>query len=320
MLDPVTKWSERLASYASWMRASPKRCAAFLIAVFVFANYQSRLGSWLWTTLFGSSNLFSELTWRDYLTWNGIRDALQRLPHNLTGILGIGSLALLCEVSTCVLAVLWLHGTTPRGALAKLGLPKPRRIEFTVPLVVAIPGFVWAMFYARDIPVSQFDSQEAQAFDFGYVSGGVFRSWFSALLMPFGSVLTYGLLYKGLREDARWSHRSTLVALVGLTTLMPWLLMGLSGETWFSSGFLALAILSTLLTAWIFVQWNLRLWVLVVLAFGQPLTSAFIPVSVLVDAPAVSIVLSLEPYLLLAGWTWLIKRRERTSPTAEPGR
>jgi len=261
--------------------------------------------AWLWREVqYENGGLFPrELEWRELFTWEGLTRTLLTQAQYALNWIRWRNVDLPLTLAACALALAWLFSTSFSQGFARLGLPWPRRIEFSAPLVATVPGllYVWFTFH--------FNAQPEHA------SQPIFnRGLFTEALIE---VLPLGLLYRGLVEHARWSAKQAVLALLLLTVAIPSALYALNGhlEGLFAA-LVASEALFMLLFVWILERWNRRLWCLVVLRFGTILTLTCIPSRLLSELDtSVMVLLGYSPYLLFAAWTlWRGKPLGTTTP------
>lgn len=309
----VTPWREWLAPQREKLRASPTRTAWFLIAVYVLIELQSQFVSW--EALRPRRHLV-QLEAIDGFTWDWVREhsiavlessGLSALWWNLGSLVGI---------AICLIATAWFFGLTWKQTMVKLGLPKPKRVEFTIPMIACVP--VISMIVLVLWPRTDFTVIDQPVFLMPSITG--------VLIGAFGVLVPMGFLYRGLVQDAKWSPTRSLVTLMLASTLT------ILPSFFPLEGFLevysltmvlsltALAILITWSTAWLLGRWRFRLWCLVFLALGTSLTRALVPTDWSLDSPVVNYVAWLAPTLLLLAWTGLNLSNRSTPATTIEGR
>ena len=300
----MASMGETGAQLRNWIRDSSLRTAAFLIAVFYFTEYQAQVAAWIWSAVTGDVLLEAPES-RDLLTWGALVYGLNSLFNRALWFVGGYRIDDLFRCLTCVVAIAWLHASTLRASISKLGLPRPKRVEFTIPIIATIPVFVVAFIVLESTAGPRDEA-------FRYMGESI-----SGFVPSFAALVTYGFLYRGLLEDAGWSKNRSLLALLAMVVVIPTIPVVLHDLDFFGpwrliSGVAAGAAF-VLLNTWLYLRWRRRVWVLVVLAYAQQLIFATLPSLYRIDSnllDSLIYALSWSPILLLALWTLVAMRRD----------
>ncbi len=293
--------SQRAAAY---IRESRVRSSLFVIAMFLLATCQDQVFDWL-PDLRQSDLFLVAPTWRELFTWDGLVTGFLMLWNEIRYIIGPWTLTPMLSYVTCVLAIAWLHSDSIRSAFARLGLSKPKRPEFTIPLVACVPSFAYLMFAYG--PSEMLPDPEVFELTVSHVTSNV-----SGLLVgAFSVILTIGLLYRGLVESAGWTRILALVALALIPDLISISINGLQTFDLTPARFALLLLIGFVwlsASAWIFEQWSRRLWSLVTLKLGTNFTLLCLPWSDGDNFESTARILQSAPLVLLVIWTlWQTK-------------
>lgn len=306
MIARMTPWREWLAPQRKKLRASSAGTAGFLISVFIAAEVVSRLNGLIFAPLRQHNSV---VNWEalEGFSWPWVREHALDLFLTVDNLIGAISFGLVFPIAICVIATAWFFGLSWKDTLIKLGLPKPKRVEFSIPMLASVPAFAFIVLVVW--PRTDFTLIDQPVFSGPNIP--------YLLVAPFGILIPLGLLYRGLIQDAKWSTlRATLatIFLVFLTHVviflplpeMPWSLGILAAGAFYT-------VIHTGAELWIFRRWGSRLWSLVFLVFGAQLMEACIPLQFKFDHGTTAYGLELTSTWLLLIWTVMNLRTKRTS-------
>lgn len=239
-------------------------------------------------------------------------EILVRRVHDSLGWLtwSLGGLVVLGGTLAATMLTMFLYRCSPRMALVRLGLRRPRSLEVVVPLVCCLVISLAAWILTRFA-----DPVEVMPAERRFDDGGLAAEVLAFLLVPAGTIAMYGFLYAGLRRLGGQSDRQAGGILFGFACIKSLFIAGFSPEL---LALIALAALAIVASVVILEHHEGRLVALVVLALGVRLMWMPFDVRQLVAAGgwAAPSVLAILPAVLAAIAFLLLGSRRRE--VAEP--